>query len=348
MEELLFEATCMMNQAGVTANPVPLLGGTLLPAPLLALPLPTLGTAGVPATVVLNSLTVPAGTLAGGTLYFQYWIADPMAPLGLAVSNAVVGTTRLSLREAMKESFDAMLAVAAPPAISLPIYSVQDFTNLVFVRNPACWAARIDLTGLSPWNRAYANLRAGTLVSPRHIVFAKHYALSTTPGNNDIAFVTEDNVTVVRQLVSVTYPAVDIGVGLLDSDVPPGIKFYKVLPQNWASSLPNSNNLPLLCLDQEEKALVRNTTQTNSGASYMWHKTPPAALRSQFSEALIGGDSGNPAFLLVNAEPVLVLVHHYSTGGPFYTSHQGAVNAAMAQLGGGYQLTEVDLSVVPR
>jgi hypothetical protein len=70
--------------------------------------------------------------------------------------------------------------------------------------------------------------------------------------------------------------------------------------------------------------------------------------RSLFGENLIGGDSGNPAFLLVDGEAVLILTHHFSTGGPFYTAHFDAVNAAMAQLGGGYQLTEFDLCSVPR
>ena len=87
---------------------------------------------------------------------------------------------------------------------------------------------------------------------------------------------------------------------------------------------------------------------TQPTASYSFHTNSRSALRSPFTETLIGGDSGNPAFLLVNGEAILLLTHHYSTGGPFYTGHLAAVNAAMAQLGGGYQLTEAELAVLPR
>jgi hypothetical protein len=340
--------TSAFVMVGATAINAPFLGGTFVPNPAVVLPALTVGVAGSPSTFTLGPITVPAGTPAGGNIYFQTWIVDPVAPYGVAASNAIVGTTRGSLRDLMISSFDALLQAAAPPTTSLPIYTTQDFTNQVYVRNPACWAASIDLTGISPWNQAYANLRAGTLISPRHIAFAKHYPLSTTPGNNDIVFVTAANVPITRKLVAVTYPAADIGVGVLDADVPSDIAFYKVLPRDWKPFLPNTNNLPMLMLDQQEKALVRNMEPTGGSASYCFHKTPPNPARAQFSETLIGGDSGNPGFLVVNGEAILVLTHHYSTGGPLYTTHFDAVNAAMIQLGGGYQLTEFDLGAVPR
>ena len=334
--------------AGVAPLNVPFAGGAIVPNPIVTLPLPTQGTTGAPAAVTVGPLNLPSETPAGGPMYFQFWLLDAGAAVGLAASNAVVGTTRLSLYDRISLDFGSMLRQAAPPAAALPIYSVQDFTNRVFVRNPACWAARVDLTGISPWNQAYANLRAGTLVSPRHVVFAKHYPLSTAAGNNEIAFVTRDNVTVIRKIVGLSYPVADVGVAVLDADVPPDIKYYKVPPRDWSTYLPSTNSLPMLHLDQEEKALVRDMSPLVAGASYCSHKVPQNPTRRSFFEILISGDSGNPAFILVSGEPILMLTHHFSTAGPFYTTHIDVVNAAMTQLGGGYQLTEADFSAVVR
>ena len=66
------------------------------------------------------------------------------------------------------------------------------------------------------------------------------------------------------------------------------------------------------------------------------------------SAAVISGDSGNPAFLLIDDEPVLMLTHFFAVYGPFYTSSFDEVNAAMTALGGGYQLTEINLTGYPR
>ncbi|MEM7203206.1 MAG: kelch repeat-containing protein [Planctomycetota bacterium] len=334
--------------AGASSRYLPFQGGTLVPDPLLTVALPTGGSAGAPATVVAP-FALPGAMPVGLPMHLQFWVLDAAGPAGFAVSNAVIGTTRRNFFRYVADPLDEMLSRAAPPATSLPIYSVQDFSTLTFVRNPSCWAASIDLTGLSPWNRAHANRRAGSLVSPRHVVFAKHYPLSTTSGSNDIAFVTSDNVTVVRQVVGVTYPAEDIGVGVLDADVPSEIGFFRVLPRGWNASLRRTAQMPALHLDQEEKALVRDMLTTGPGASYSYHETPSDPLRQAFSEPLIGGDSGNPAFLLINGEAVLILTHHFATGGPFYAFHRDVVNGAMTSLGGGgYQLSEVDFSSLPR
>lgn len=317
----------------------PFKGGTLVPSPDNL----TLAFTNVSGGL-LASGALPASTAAGTDLAMQMWIADVAGPQGYSASNAIAGTTLDTLFNEMSASFDARLVGAGPASTALPIYSTQDFANKTFVRNPSCWARDLDLTGISPWNQAYVNLRAGTLVSPRHIVFAEHFRLSTTPGNNDIVFVTDNNVTITRQIISAAYPVSDIGVALLDSDVPPEITHYRVLPQDWRDYLKQTEDLPMLHLDQQEKAIVRDMRNLFPGVANMRHKTPTDATRLMYSEAIIGGDSGNPAFVVIGDEPVLVLTHFGSTLGPFYTHYRDLVNAAMTQLGGGYQLSEVDLS----
>lgn len=69
--------------AGAPRIDAPLLGGTLVPTPSLALPLFT-STSG---TFQFSATTPP--TVSGVTVYLQAWIADPQAVFGAAASNAL-------------------------------------------------------------------------------------------------------------------------------------------------------------------------------------------------------------------------------------------------------------------
>ncbi len=323
---------------GLSEISLPFMGGVFVPAPDILIVMPTGGTAGVPASFLLRG-DFPSGVPSGTEFSFQCWISDPDGPAGFAGTNALRGTA-LQLRDILSDEIDARLAAAAPPAISKPIYTTQDFGTHTYVRNPNCWAADIDLTGLSPWNSLEANRRAGTLVSPRHVVFAKHYQI--TPGSQ-LDFVTADNVTVTRTLGGVLNPGGDISIGILDADVPPEISFLKVWPRDWADYLWEIPQLAMLHLDQEEQALVRDCFFIVESTKTVIHTDPVDPTRLAFSETLIGGDSGNPACFIVDGEAVLMLTHHTAGSGPFYTAWFDELNAAMASLGGGYQLTEFDL-----
>ncbi|WAQ94057.1 hypothetical protein MAR_006528, partial [Mya arenaria] len=54
------------------------------------------------------------------------------------------------------------------------IFTLQDHGHKRYVRNPHCWAYPLDLTCISPWNSNQGNRKAGTLITPRHAVWAKH------------------------------------------------------------------------------------------------------------------------------------------------------------------------------
>ena len=110
----------------------------------------------------------------------------------------------------------------------------QDHAHKHYVRNPACWAADLDLTCMSPWNSDHATRKAGTLVSPRHAVWARHYNIRL---NSTIRFVTRSGAVVDRRVVASrlvarteaghSFYGRDIVVGLLDRDVPDTISFAK-------------------------------------------------------------------------------------------------------------------------
>lgn len=73
---------------GLTQLGAPFKGGVMVPQPDALVALPT-GPAG---TIVLQA-TWPSGLPSGLSSYFQWWIADPLGPLGFAASNGFSGTT---------------------------------------------------------------------------------------------------------------------------------------------------------------------------------------------------------------------------------------------------------------
>jgi hypothetical protein len=135
-------------------------------------------------------------------------------------------------------------------------------------------------------------------------------------------------------------------VGVLDSDVPNTISFVKILPQNWNDYLPSLFSLyrlPCLVLDQEEKALISELSSLSTTANF---SAPNNSTRLAFFESIITGDSGNPAFLIIDDELVIITVWTFggAGGGTSILFHKDAINTMMTTLGGGYSLTEIDLS----
>ena len=273
------------------------------------------------------------------------------------VTSTFLAFSATSAAQASKIVVDGMLA-GKNPATDKAVFSSQNHGTGTYVRNPTFWANSIAqaLTCSSPWNSTGANTRAGTLVSPRHIVFSTHYPI--LPGAT-IRFVTTGNVTVTRTLQSSVLVANDLTVGLLDSDVPGTISFARYIaiadynklpwPTSFAEAASNAWAVPLLGFDQEEKGLVMDARLGEPVGSSWGNLVPVDAQRLAFYEPLIGGDSGNPCFLLLGGQAVLLTV--WLGGGPgvgtsvTYCATQ--LNAAMTALGGGYQLTPIDLSAYP-
>ena len=229
-----------------------------------------------------------------------------------------------------------------------------------YTRNVDCWAYPFDLTCISPWNSPSQHWRAGTLVSPKHIIFAAHYPLSV---GSVVRFVTQGNVVVERTLTAVllhpdyvdssNYP--DLAVGVLDSIVPGTITFAKVLPADWKDYFPPQRDyntvpgVPVMVLDQEEKALIYNLSNVSeSGPKPAQQKVytcePQDVLRSPFYEVIVSGDSGNPMFMVIDGELVILTVITGGESGTDIQAFTDDINARMTALGGGYQLTPIDLS----
>lgn len=239
----------------------------------------------------------------------------------------------------------------------LPIFSgyTASLSSGIYTRNTACWAYGLDLTCISPWNSKSGRYRAGTLITPRHIINSAHYELDV---GNIVKFVMNDNTVVSRTITgkkrhpdySPYYP--DLTVYTLDSDVPSGIGFSKVLPSDYVDYIPDVYGIAALCLDQEEKAII---SDLDGWVDYVGFTVPDSVDEQVLYENKVSGDSGNPAFLVINEELVLLTCWTYGGWGvgTFVTPliddlNQMIIDAdTQAGVSTGYTLTEIDLSGFP-
>ena len=187
------------------------------------------------------------------------------------------------------------------------------------------WTRRIDFTGVA-WDQPTTM----TLITPRHVVMARHY--KRTRGSM-VRFHDRSGREVQRVVVDLAnFPGKDdITVGILNEPVPSGVKHYKLLEP--APDLHEKLLGALALLTDSERLVHVHEMQVHPKAVHFRY---PRSLPKGFYEELAKGDSGNPSFLFINGEPVLVETHMLGGAGigPFYGNAeiQAGIKQAMAQL----------------
>jgi hypothetical protein len=234
-------------------------------------------------------------------------------------------------------TLDAHLAASldgyAAAGGTLPVFSsVTQGTS--YTRSATCWLRALDWTGVSPWNSTGESERGGTAISPRHIVFANHFPIAN---GATVKFVTANNTIVERTLVNQQQiGSTDIRVGLLNSDLPPTIKFYKLLPDYLFESIFDAF-VPCVSFDKIQQVTARR----NKGSTMAAYTT--GSLLS-FTGTTQVGDSGQPSFWILYNEPVLLGTWFTSVAIDPLRQSIAAINSAMSSLGGGYQAVTYDIS----
>jgi hypothetical protein len=308
------------------------------------------------AIATVDPVTGNVAHVADGNAIITATLRDAIRtfPLVLSTSQGATVDVFLEFEEGSvardaSEAVDSRIATAHDPTTNLRIFTTQNHTSQIYTRNPNVWCADLDLTCISPWNSSGGAQRAVTLISPRHVIMAAHYEAAV---GATVRFVTMDGTVVNRTMTARMrhpdyvphYP--DLTIGLLDSDVPAGITFAKILPDDWANYLPSlasgAARIPTIGLDQEEKATVQDTSVMGNGAGF---RQPLEIPRMALYESKITGDSGNPAFMVIDGQLVLLTVWTYggAGGGTGVTAHRTALDSVMSSLGGGYNLTPINL-----
>ena len=246
------------------------------------------------------------------------------------------------------------------PEVAKSIWTTRNHSSSTYVRNTSCWAYDLasKLAAVSTWNSFSGSTRMVTALTPRHCVGVPH-SNYIPPAGSVIRFVTADNQVVERTVVRRVYPDdysqpvdfPDLGICLLNADLPESIGFTQVLPSGWNDHLVQFANgrPPTLSLDNPDNALVKEVANLNNSASVV-SATSSRPLRQSYNRGLIAGDSGNPSFFIVNGELVLVTCWTTSAGGTHIANQismlNGLISAADTDAGinTGYTITEADFS----
>lgn len=210
-----------------------------------------------------------------------------------------------------------------------------------FPANPDFWLKGVDFTCVSPWNDEYGTQRAGTAISKRHIIFAKHFQMA--PGTR-IAFVGETGETSRYRIKAVkVLDRCDIAIGLLDYELTPDVHPAKVLPSGFEKWLPPGSRWPVVTFNQREQAYLSELSSISNPPSsrvMLWNDAAKREDWRKFGGKFIVGDSGDPAFMIVNGKPIL-LYCLFSGGvghGPMIHENRHEVQRAMDELCPGYKL----------
>ena len=201
-----------------------------------------------------------------------------------------------------------------------------------FYPNTNCWAFGIDLSCASPTNSQSGTQRAGTAITPLHIVLAKHFGISN---QKKIYFSGADGELIERSIKdSANENSNDIRVSLLSTNLPPCITPAKLLPVNYRDYIGNGFGLPILMLDQEEHAIVAELNSLPKSSNYSSGSFPKNVRRKLYYEEVISGDSGNPVFLVFENQPIILYTFHTGGGGagPFLTGNKDIIQSKLDML----------------
>lgn len=214
-----------------------------------------------------------------------------------------------------------------------------------FPANGRFWLKGIDFSCASPWSDECGTVRAGTLISRRHIVFARHFPLWR--GCRILFVDREGEVCPLRVEATKAVEGTDIMIGSLDYEVTPNIRPARILPENYADYIGDGKGLPIVTFNRDEKAYLSECRGITSNA--ILNAASTDAAWKALGGKMVSGDSGNPAFLIIGDEPILLYCLHTGGAGhgPPIHRYRREVQRAMDDLRPGYRLESFDFSKEP-
>ena len=215
-----------------------------------------------------------------------------------------------------------------------------------FPVNEKFWLKDVDFSCASPWSDECGTVRAGTLISKRHVIFAKHFPL--WKGCRVLFVDREGEVCPCRVEATKVLEKCDIAIGSLDYEVTPSIHPAKILPVDFAKHIGNGKGLPIVTFNQREQAFLSECRSITS--NYLSNAASTNVAWKALGGKIVTGDSGNPAFLLIGDQPILVycLLSGGVGHGPAIHSYRREVQKAMDELCPGYTLEVFDFSRLRR
>lgn len=265
---------------------------------------------------------------------------------GVEVSGVLSGFTGGSyahrdLVHLIGESSDALIESLTAGNTAQNLFSTRTPPS-TFTRSTTWFGKDMDWTPLSVYNSTGSY--SASLISPRHIIMAYHVALA----NGTTLYFASANGTVSTRTISsqARIGSTDIAIGYLSSDVPSGINFFKVLKSTSTAAVTDGalTGAPLVYPDRNYKAYVADSVV---GAVF---EAPSDSHRLSFYSALANGDSSSPIGVIVDGSFALIAMAHFADGagiGDTMYRNYDAINTAMTNLGGSYQLTPITVTPPP-
>jgi hypothetical protein len=257
----------------------------------------------------------------------------------------MIRANTVSYKEIYSRDIDTAIAGLTANSSAKQVFSSKSpsATTPAFTRSTTCWAKNIDTSPQSIWNNNAASTApfnaggyggSGTLISPRHIVYANHFRFYN---GTTFVFVDMNNNCYTRTLSdSAQVGSTDIQIGLLNSDIT-NVSFAKILDINIANQTNANFRLPAFFMDQDRNALVGEYYL--NGAGGVCQSPTDSAQRTNFYETPVGGDSGNPICLIYENKIILTFTFLSPTIGPSLSYYINDINSTMTTLGGGYTAT---------
>jgi len=228
--------------------------------------------------------------------------------------------TRTNWVSGIKSTLTKMMT----PGADRRLFSGFTASPIGWIRNAVSWVRAFNWTGVAAGINGLGGVGGGTLITRKHVLFAQHVPYPERPF--DIFFVNKDSRTFSYKVTAIQQVAgTDIAIGTLDRDADPSLIVYRVLPDNWLQYIANKTEtvnamgityrqtktvLPILYVDFEKKVSTADLTEVRMNKATV---TPPSFEPARaWTEALVVGDSGNPIFVMLGSE--LVLLGAWYTG----------------------------------
>lgn len=295
--------------------------------------------------------------VSAGTAYFNAKIGKRTRTVPCVFSRTNNSTSYVfdsivsnSVIKNMKDEVEARVIGETPSTTTYNLYSSISTSTSAYVRNTSHIASDIDLTCIPVFSEAINSAQTmGVLVAPDIMIQANHSHPSGV-----MHFVKNDNTTVSRTITSgMNIAGTDIWVAKLDSNVPAGINPCKVFSATAFTNSISTTSIayvqpPVIFTNQSRVLRVGKINYgTNSPFSQLIIIVRDTVNYNNWYSQPCCGDSGSPAFAIVNGEAVVLGVWYTAFMVPNLSGYISQINAAAATLGSSNTLTTVDLSGFP-